>query len=36
METAPMRAAMIDYGLRILLLSAVISVFHSDLAFPWR
>lgn len=33
METAPMRAAMIDYGLRILLLSAVISVFTAFLLF---
>ena len=33
METAPMRAAMIDYGLRILLLSAVISVFTAVLLF---
>jgi hypothetical protein len=33
METAPMRAAMIDYGLRILVLSAVISVFTALLLF---
>jgi len=33
METAPLRAAMIDYGLRILLLSAVISVFTAMLLF---
>ena len=33
METAPLRAAMIDYGLRILLLSAVISVFTALLLF---
>lgn len=33
METAPMRAAMIDYGLRILMLSAVISVFTALLLF---
>lgn len=33
METAPMRAAMIDYGLRILMLSAVISVFTAVLLF---
>ncbi|KEJ88675.1 sensor histidine kinase [Sulfitobacter donghicola] len=33
METAPMRAAMIDYGLRILLLSAVISVITAFLLF---
>lgn len=33
METAPMRAAMIDYGLRILALSAVISVFTAFLLF---
>lgn len=33
METAPMRAAMIDYGIRILLLSAVISVFTAALLF---
>lgn len=33
METAPLRAAMIDYGLRILLLSAVISVFTAVLLF---
>lgn len=33
METAPLRAAMIDYGLRILVLSAVISVFTALLLF---
>ena len=33
METAPMRAAMIDYGLRILVLSAVISVITALLLF---
>lgn len=33
METAPMRAAMIDYGVRILLLSAVISVITAFLLF---
>lgn len=33
METAPLRAAMIDYGLRILLLSAVISIFTAILLF---
>ncbi|WP_271437344.1 sensor histidine kinase [Lentibacter algarum] len=33
METGPLRAAMIDYGLRILLLSAVISVFTAVLLF---
>ena len=33
METAPLRAAMIDYGLRILLLSAVISVVTAMLLF---
>ncbi len=33
METAPLRAAMIDYGLRILALSAVISVFTALLLF---
>ncbi len=33
METAPLRAAMIDYGLRILLLSAVISVITAILLF---
>ncbi|MDJ0627681.1 MAG: HAMP domain-containing sensor histidine kinase [Rhodobacter sp.] len=33
METAPLRAAMIDYGLRILLLSAVISVITAMLLF---
>ncbi|THD76012.1 HAMP domain-containing histidine kinase [Thalassobius vesicularis] len=33
METAPLRMAMIDYGLRILLLSAVISAFTAVLLF---
>ncbi|MEP1766564.1 MAG: HAMP domain-containing sensor histidine kinase [Sulfitobacter sp.] len=33
METTPMRMAMIDYGLRILMLSAVISVFTAFLLF---
>jgi signal transduction histidine kinase len=33
METAPLRAAMIDYGVRILILSAVISVFTAFLLF---
>lgn len=33
MPTEPLRAAMIDYGLRILLLSAVISVFTATLLF---
>jgi len=33
METAPLRTAMIDYGLRILLLSAVISIFTAVLLF---
>jgi signal transduction histidine kinase len=33
METLPLRAAMIDYGIRILLLSAVISVFTAALLF---
>ena len=33
METAPMRAAMIDYGLRILILSAVISIITALLLF---
>ncbi|MDJ0826715.1 MAG: HAMP domain-containing sensor histidine kinase [Rhodobacter sp.] len=33
METAPLRAAMIDYGLRILALSAVISVITAMLLF---
>ncbi|MGR3321533.1 MAG: ATP-binding protein [Pseudooceanicola sp.] len=33
METAPLRRAMIDYGLRVLLLSAVISVFTALLLF---
>ena len=34
METMPLRIAMIDYGLRILLLSAVISVITAVLAVP--
>ncbi len=33
METAPLRMAMIDYGVRVLLLSAVISVFTALLLF---
>ncbi len=33
METRPLRTAMIDYGLRILLLSAVISVITASLLF---
>jgi signal transduction histidine kinase len=33
METAPLRMAMIDYGLRILLLSAVISIVTAALLF---
>ena len=33
METRPMRAAMLDYGLRILMLSAVISVITAFLLF---
>ena len=33
METAPLRAAMIDYGIRILALSAVISIFTAILLF---
>ncbi|WP_146346045.1 sensor histidine kinase [Phaeobacter marinintestinus] len=33
METAPLRQAMIDYGLRVLLLSAVISIFTAVLLF---
>ena len=33
METAPLRTAMIDYGVRILLLSAVISIFTAILLF---
>jgi signal transduction histidine kinase len=33
METAPLRAAMFDYGLRILVLSAVISAFTAILLF---
>jgi signal transduction histidine kinase len=33
MATEPLRAAMIDYGLRILLLSAIISVFTASLLF---
>ncbi|MFT7595167.1 MAG: signal transduction histidine kinase [Paracoccaceae bacterium] len=33
METAPLRMAMIDYGLRILILSAVISIFTAVLLF---
>lgn len=33
METAPMRAAMLDYGYRILALSAAISIFTASLLF---
>lgn len=33
METAPLRMAMIDYGIRILVLSAVISIFTAVLLF---
>jgi hypothetical protein len=33
MATAPLRAAMVDYGLRVFLLSAVISVFTAVLLF---
>lgn len=33
METAPLRASMVDYGLRILLLSAVISILTALLLF---
>lgn len=33
MDTAPLRAAMIDYGVRILLLSAIISVLTASLLF---
>lgn len=33
METAPLRASMIDYGVRILVLSAVISIFTAGLLF---
>lgn len=33
METASLRAAMIDYGIRILILSAVISIFTAGLLF---
>ncbi len=33
METGPLRAAMLDYGIRILVLSAVISVFTAMLLF---
>lgn len=33
METAPMRMAMLDYGVRILILSAVISVITASLLF---
>jgi len=33
METAPLRAAMIEYGIRILILSAVISIFTATLLF---
>ncbi|KNG92312.1 sensor histidine kinase [Pseudaestuariivita atlantica] len=33
MDSAPLRAAMIDYGLRILALSAIISIFTATLLF---
>lgn len=33
MDSAPLRAAMIDYGIRILILSAVISIFTAVLLF---
>ncbi|MGR3503020.1 sensor histidine kinase [Pseudaestuariivita sp.] len=33
MDSAPLRAAMIDYGLRILVLSAIISIFTATLLF---
>ena len=33
METGPLRAAMLDYGVRILILSAVISIFTAGLLF---
>ncbi len=33
MPTAPLRAAMLDYGVRILILSAVISIFTATLLF---
>ena len=33
METEPLRAAMLDYGVRILILSAVISIFTAALLF---
>ena len=33
MDTAPLRAAMIDYGIRILYLSAIISIFTAALLF---
>ncbi|ABD53563.1 periplasmic sensor signal transduction histidine kinase [Jannaschia sp. CCS1] len=33
METAPLRMAMLDYGLRVLILSAVISIFTAILLF---
>ena len=33
MDTAPLRVAMIDYGIRILILSAVISIFTAVLLF---
>ena len=32
-DTAPLRAAMLDYGVRILILSAVISIFTATLLF---
>ena len=33
MDTAPLRASMLDYGLRILVLSAIISIFTATLLF---
>lgn len=33
MQTVPLRSAMVDYGIRILILSAVISVFTASLLF---
>ncbi len=33
MDSAPLRAAMIDYGIRILILSAIISIFTATLLF---
>jgi hypothetical protein len=36
MDAKPMRAAMVDYGLRILVLSALISVGDGVLCCFWR